>query len=424
MKLKLNEDYDARTRLNEYYPIIRDNLHAVEDCINIHSDELQTAAEIMEKHKTSETLDHPDGAVTKMKLSEEVRGMIDGAGSHGKDKNNPHGVTKEQVGLGNVDNVKQASKTEFDALAETTDGLDGRISDVEEECANAEKALDEIIAIQKQLISNGGLSTGASAGDMYKFVYDTDNDGTVDKAECDAEGNDIVETYATKTNLDALKTEMKNKYMAAEMYDADGDGIADKAKCDVDGNNIAETYVTKAQAEAFAVKEHKHSAEDISSGILSVSHGGTGADTPEGARESLGAAAKDDVGWVSLGEATYADSFSASTNKTKTTIFTLPPENEIIKEFSLFRIIMKAGSTMTGELDLYNLYIYTSGGSHVYKYFWTRDDSGNVLDCDRVVGIMTLNIQGDAIIYPPNKLTMTSAGDVTYSVTFEIQGRK
>ncbi|MFA9457441.1 peptidase G2 autoproteolytic cleavage domain-containing protein [Halalkalibacter sp. AB-rgal2] len=33
---------------------------------------------------------------------------------HIDDDNNPHGVTKAQVGLGNVDNVKQASKTEFD----------------------------------------------------------------------------------------------------------------------------------------------------------------------------------------------------------------------------------------------------------------------------------------------------------------------
>jgi hypothetical protein len=35
--------------------------------------------------------------------------------SHLNDKNNPHGVTKAQVGLGNVDNVQQAAKTDFDA---------------------------------------------------------------------------------------------------------------------------------------------------------------------------------------------------------------------------------------------------------------------------------------------------------------------
>lgn len=35
--------------------------------------------------------------------------------SHVNDKTNPHGVTKAQVGLGNVDNAKQATKAEFDA---------------------------------------------------------------------------------------------------------------------------------------------------------------------------------------------------------------------------------------------------------------------------------------------------------------------
>lgn len=34
--------------------------------------------------------------------------------SHASNKTNPHGVTKSQVGLGNVSNVEQASKTEFD----------------------------------------------------------------------------------------------------------------------------------------------------------------------------------------------------------------------------------------------------------------------------------------------------------------------
>lgn len=34
--------------------------------------------------------------------------------SHANNKSNPHSVTKSQVGLGNVDNVKQATKTEFD----------------------------------------------------------------------------------------------------------------------------------------------------------------------------------------------------------------------------------------------------------------------------------------------------------------------
>lgn len=37
--------------------------------------------------------------------------------SHSTNRNNPHGVTKTQVGLGNVTNVEQASKQEFNAHA-------------------------------------------------------------------------------------------------------------------------------------------------------------------------------------------------------------------------------------------------------------------------------------------------------------------
>src|SRR5699024_6132501 len=43
-------------------------------------------------------------------FSKESGGILEHVGS----RNNPHNVTKTQVGLGNVDNTKQASKTEFD----------------------------------------------------------------------------------------------------------------------------------------------------------------------------------------------------------------------------------------------------------------------------------------------------------------------
>jgi hypothetical protein len=44
---------------------------------------------------------------------------------HMGDVANPHATTKEQVGLGNVDNVKQATKAEFDAH-KSSDDHDGR----------------------------------------------------------------------------------------------------------------------------------------------------------------------------------------------------------------------------------------------------------------------------------------------------------
>ncbi|BBP87499.1 hypothetical protein BsIDN1_11170 [Bacillus safensis] len=41
--------------------------------------------------------------------------LSDALSTHSNAKNNPHAVTKSQVGLGNVDNIKQASKAFFDS---------------------------------------------------------------------------------------------------------------------------------------------------------------------------------------------------------------------------------------------------------------------------------------------------------------------
>lgn len=48
-----------------------------------------------------------------------VATAIQASEAHEASKQNPHGVTKEQLGLGNVLNVKQASKAEVDILATT-----------------------------------------------------------------------------------------------------------------------------------------------------------------------------------------------------------------------------------------------------------------------------------------------------------------
>ena len=45
---------------------------------------------------------------------EDLEALTGNVSSHVADESNPHSVTKAQVGLSNVDNVQQATKTEFD----------------------------------------------------------------------------------------------------------------------------------------------------------------------------------------------------------------------------------------------------------------------------------------------------------------------
>ncbi|KIO60009.1 hypothetical protein B4143_2738 [Bacillus subtilis] len=65
-------------------------------------------ADLQEKFKDLDNVETKTGAQEK---ADAVQSNLD---THTSDKANPHGVTKSQVGLENVDNVQQASKQDFD----------------------------------------------------------------------------------------------------------------------------------------------------------------------------------------------------------------------------------------------------------------------------------------------------------------------
>ncbi|MGN7307379.1 BppU family phage baseplate upper protein [Bacillus subtilis] len=65
-------------------------------------------ADLQEKFKDLDNVETKAGAQEKV---DAVQSNLD---EHTSNKSNPHGVTKSQVGLGNVDNVQQAPKQDFD----------------------------------------------------------------------------------------------------------------------------------------------------------------------------------------------------------------------------------------------------------------------------------------------------------------------
>lgn len=60
-------------------------------------------------------MDADDIEIGGKSLSEKVAEMDESSNGHASKKDNPHSVTKSQVGLGNVTNDRQATKTEFDS---------------------------------------------------------------------------------------------------------------------------------------------------------------------------------------------------------------------------------------------------------------------------------------------------------------------
>lgn len=177
---------------------------------------------------------------------------------------------------------KYVKKTEIDGVI-SEKIVDDLVSDDSDKALSAKQG-KKLKASIDAVVASGG-------GDMLSVDYDEDRDGIIDRAKADEYGNDIAGTYATKSEVEEQ------------------------------AQSISETYATKAEFE-----EHTHSADAITSGtfvtdrlpITPVSKGGTGASTPETARENLGAAYTFitkvqalNTGWV-LEDTMYAQSIECT----------------------------------------------------------------------------------------------------------------
>ncbi|MDO3660162.1 BppU family phage baseplate upper protein [Bacillus sp. C28GYM-DRY-1] len=91
----------------EYYI---DDFESLKNKINeLYNETIQTVEELRKKFEDLQNVETKDGA---QKKADAVQANLD---THINDQSNPHGVTKSQVGLGNVENVKQADFYEFRA---------------------------------------------------------------------------------------------------------------------------------------------------------------------------------------------------------------------------------------------------------------------------------------------------------------------
>lgn len=95
-----------------------------------------------------------DGAVTKPKLSSDVQSALDASSSHIANKNNPHSVTKAQVGLSNVADERQYSEQNPPPYPVVPDGKYDNMS-----VGNATFATE--------LVSKTFAGTGGSFADTY-----------------------------------------------------------------------------------------------------------------------------------------------------------------------------------------------------------------------------------------------------------------
>lgn len=88
----------------------------------------ENKADLSHRHKVADI----DGLPEKIdEFTRSKAEKVDLTG-HINNRNNPHGVTKQQVGLGNVDNVRQASYTDHEATKREVNEQEQRLSLLEE----------------------------------------------------------------------------------------------------------------------------------------------------------------------------------------------------------------------------------------------------------------------------------------------------
>ena len=215
--------------------------------------------------------------------------------THTSNKSNPHGVTKEQLGLGNVDNTADADKevkkaATADLATKATQDSEGNVINTTyatiayADAISASAATD--LSTHTSNKSNPHNVTKAQLGldkvdntsDAEKRVLFAETAGNVGSSEKDGDGNVITATYATKAELEAtaaaaatsLSTHTSNKsnphnvtkaQLGLDKVDNTSDaekrvlyaetaGNVGSSEKDGDGNVITETYATKAELES------------------------------------------------------------------------------------------------------------------------------------------------------------------------------
>lgn len=124
------------------------------------------------------------------KLSKAVSSLI----SHLANVSNPHSVTATQVGLGNVDNVSTNNQKPTYTVASSNTALSSG--------ETLSTALGKIAKAVNSLISHLADNVGhITSAERTKWNAKLDSSSTASKATADANGNNIANTYATKTML-------------------------------------------------------------------------------------------------------------------------------------------------------------------------------------------------------------------------------
>ena len=180
--------------------------------------------------------------------------------AHTGNKSNPHGVTKSQVGLGNCDNTSDLSKPISTA---TQTALDGKVDVV----TGKGLSTNDYTTAEKNKLS--GIATGA----QVNVIETVKVNGTALTITSKAVNVDLSGYVPTTRTVNGKALSANITLAASDVGALASGGTAVKATSDANGNNIANTYETKTNVAKKAAFYRGTVTGDGSTKTWTLTHG-------------------------------------------------------------------------------------------------------------------------------------------------------
>lgn len=263
-KQAVEEERVARTNSDESLTVKLDK--EIEE--RKHFDELLDDA-------LGEEIQNREAAITN--LFNELKTDIN---NHVNDKENPHQVTKAQIGLGNVDNVSDLDKPVSIATQKAIDEISVSLSDEETRATSKENELESAITSEvlratqaEELLSDTKLDKILDVNKVYgtdsqgnQIGYDIDSFGKVD----DIKINDISIVSDKIANLGTMAKENVSDYYTSSQIDSKNyqtenqveTKISDKLEDYTTTSELQANYVAKESGKGLSTNDYSNTDKE------------------------------------------------------------------------------------------------------------------------------------------------------------------
>ena len=222
-------------------------------------------------------------------ILETVEAGVESFTTHTKDLNNPHQVTKEQVGLGNADNTSDMDKPISNAVSSAIKSLEGKISGVDSAVETLENKVDSAVNTLNTKVDSAintletgiGLTVQGIMSAIHTHIQENEEQHRVIKSSVETLDNKVDSTVNTingdiaqvKSSVETFKHEINSAIQTLEHeFDSDLETAKQEIIDVVDGFKVNLDFIAtsvetlKSQTQS-AIETNKTEVLNTVSGI-------------------------------------------------------------------------------------------------------------------------------------------------------------